>query len=60
MKLKYYFIIFFLLAGVSGLQGQVTDAMFGDIEGRQIGPARMSGRISCLDAQNSDPNILWV
>lgn len=39
---------------------QVTDATFGDIEGRQIGPARMSGRISCLDALKRDPNILWV
>ncbi len=60
MNLKHLFISIFFLAGLSGLQGQVTDAMFGDIEGRQIGPARMSGRISCIAAQNKNPNILWV
>jgi photosystem II stability/assembly factor-like uncharacterized protein len=60
MNLKHLLAGIFFLAGLSDLQGQVTDAMFGDIEGRQIGPARMSGRISCIAAQNKDPNILWV
>lgn len=60
MNLKYLFISILSLAGIPGLQGQVTDATFGDIEGRQIGPARMSGRISCIDAENKNPNILWV
>jgi photosystem II stability/assembly factor-like uncharacterized protein len=53
------FSIFFL-AAIPALQGQITDATFGDLEGRQIGPARMSGRISCIDAVNKNPNILWV
>jgi len=60
MNLKYLSLAFILLAGMSGLKGQVTEATFGDIEGRQIGPARMSGRISCIDAENKNPNILWV
>jgi photosystem II stability/assembly factor-like uncharacterized protein len=60
MNRKYLLAGIFFLTGLLDLQGQVTDAMFGDIEGRQIGPARMSGRISCLAAQNKDPNILWV
>jgi photosystem II stability/assembly factor-like uncharacterized protein len=48
-----------LLAGGS-LSAQVTDATFGDIQGRHIGPAKMSGRISCIDAENREPNIVWV
>lgn len=27
---------------------------------RNLGPAVMSGRITCLDAVNSDPRFLWV
>jgi photosystem II stability/assembly factor-like uncharacterized protein len=44
----------------SGLNAQVTDATFGDIAGRQIGPAKMSGRIAAIDAENSNPNTVWV
>jgi photosystem II stability/assembly factor-like uncharacterized protein len=60
MKQKLLLIGIFAIAGLVSLPAQVTDATFGDIQGRQIGPAKMSGRISCLDAQKSDPNILWV
>jgi photosystem II stability/assembly factor-like uncharacterized protein len=60
MNLKHLIISIFSLAGMSVLQGQITDATFGDIEGRHIGPARMSGRISCIDAENKNPNIVWV
>ena len=60
MNLKYLNLAFIFLVCMSGLKGQVTEATFGDIEGRQIGPARMSGRISCIDAENKNPNILWV
>ncbi len=48
------------IAGISSLSAQVTDATFGDIQGRQIGPAKMSGRISAIAAENKDPNIVWV
>lgn len=41
-------------------QTQISDATFGAIEGRQIGPARMSGRITCIDAVNADPNLVYV
>ncbi|HUW91813.1 MAG TPA: hypothetical protein VMV74_01510, partial [Bacteroidales bacterium] len=60
MNLKHLLISIFCLAGMTGLQGQVSDATFGDIAGRQIGPARMSGRISCIDAENKNPNTVWV
>ena len=60
MKIKHLIISCFVLAETAGLQGQINDAIFGDIEGRHIGPARMSGRISCIDAENKNPNVIWV
>jgi hypothetical protein len=39
---------------------QITDATFSAIEGRHIGPARMSGRIAAIDAVNSNPDVVWV
>ena len=60
MKLKLINLAIFFLACISSLHGQITDATFGDIEGRKIGPARMSGRISCIDAVNKNPDVVWV
>jgi len=60
MNLRHLFISITCLACISGLQGQVTEATFGDIAGRHIGPARMSGRISCIDAETSNPDVVWV
>jgi len=60
MNLRPIVISIFFLAGASALDGQVSEATLGDITGRHIGPARMSGRITCIDAVNSDPNTVWV
>jgi len=48
------------ILGIGSLHAQITDASFGDIQGRQIGSAKMSGRISCIAAENRDPNVVWV
>ncbi len=34
--------------------------IFGEIEARHIGPAVMSGRISCIDAVEKDPKTVYV
>lgn len=34
--------------------------VFGALRARNLGPAVMSGRITCLDAVNADPRFLWV
>lgn len=60
MNLKYLILGLISLSCISTVQGQITDATFGDMEGRHIGPARMSGRISCIDAEIKNPNVLWV
>ncbi len=51
-----------LLAGLgfSALSAQISDATFGDLKGRQIGPAKMSGRIVTIDVENANPNTIWV
>ena len=48
------------LLSFSAIQAQISKADFGDLKGRQIGPAVMSGRITTLTGVNSDPNIIWV
>ena len=58
---KYFSVVSGLvLIASAGLNAQVTEATFGDISGRQIGPAKMSGRISCIDAENRNHNTVWV
>jgi photosystem II stability/assembly factor-like uncharacterized protein len=58
------FILSFLLTGclVATLSAQVkiTSSTFGALEARQIGPAVMSGRITAIDAVNSNPRVLYV
>ncbi|MBC7863690.1 MAG: glycosyl hydrolase [Bacteroidia bacterium] len=39
---------------------KLTSSMFGSMAGRQIGPAEMSGRITCIDAVNATPRIIYV
>lgn len=55
--------LWLLLLVISGSQlfAQTYDSrIFGDIKARWIGPAVMSGRISCVDAVNNDPKTVWV
>lgn len=60
MNAKYLLTGIVCLTLVPGLQGQLNEAILGDIQGRQIGPARMSGRISCIDAELRNPDVVWV
>ncbi len=59
------FIIIALSAlSISGLQAQkkpvINSNTFGAIEARHLGPARMSGRVSALDAVEEDFRIVYV
>ena len=40
--------------------GQVEATHFAAIQGRSIGPAGMSGRVTAVDVVLSDPNIIFV
>lgn len=37
-----------------------NDAIFGDMQARQIGPAIMSGRISDIELHPVNPRVIWV
>jgi photosystem II stability/assembly factor-like uncharacterized protein len=60
MKSRIITLCIVLMISFPNVFSQITDAMLGDITGRQIGPSRMSGRITCIDAENKNPNIVWV
>jgi photosystem II stability/assembly factor-like uncharacterized protein len=60
MKLKAFFTGVVCLLSAQLLHGQLTEVIFGDMQGRQIGPARMSGRISCIDAEKKNPDVIWA
>lgn len=58
--MKKLWLLLLVLSG-SQLFAQTYDSrIFGDIKARWIGPAVMSGRISCVDAVNNDPKTVWV
>ncbi|MBA3649219.1 MAG: glycosyl hydrolase [Chitinophagales bacterium] len=51
----------FLLVAVKITFGQSIDPkIFGDIKARQIGPAVMSGRMTCIDVVNSKTNTIYI
>ena len=39
---------------------ETTTALFGDLQARQIGPATMSGRVSCLAVDPTDANTVYI
>lgn len=39
---------------------KTQSAMFGNLAARQIGPAVMSGRVSCITSPADDPNVAYV
>ncbi len=56
------FLSIFLLTITQILNGQLSteDISFGDLRARSIGPATMSGRVSCLAGVSTAPEIIYV
>lgn len=52
-------ILFLFLLHTTDAQ-KITSATIGDVTARSIGPAVMSGRITCIDGINSRPKALYV
>ncbi|CAH0999583.1 hypothetical protein LEM8419_00883 [Neolewinella maritima] len=46
--------------GLSAQDFTTSTSMFGDLRARQIGPAAMSGRVSCLVVHPDDANTVYV
>jgi len=60
---KVIFITMVLFPGIAVLaqdKVKVNSNTFGAIQARHIGPAVMSGRITTIDALDSDPRLVWV
>lgn len=53
-------IFLFLVISPVFSQVKITSALFGALTARQIGPAPMSGRITAIDAVNTDPRIMYI
>ncbi len=54
-------VLFLILASFSvHAQISTTKALFGSMRARQIGPAVMSGRISSIDAELKNPEVIYV
>ena len=51
-----------LMSGYLAAQSDftTTTALFGDLQARQIGPATMSGRVSCLAVPDDDPATVYI
>ncbi|MFC3414450.1 VPS10 domain-containing protein [Algoriphagus hitonicola] len=57
---KFYLLILLILLGF-GVQAQQTDMdWFKSMKTRNVGPAGMSGRITAIDAIDTDPSIIYA
>jgi len=59
------FLVFILIVSsftsfLAQTKTEVSPDIFGSLKSRHIGPAITSGRISCLDAVNKDPRIIYA
>ncbi len=56
-----YFAVALVLCSVSSIVSQdINSKAFKDLSLRNIGPAGMSGRITAIDAVESNPNIIYI
>ncbi len=53
-------LLLVLGAGLSAQDFTTTTALFGDLRARQIGPAVMSGRVSCIAVNPQDPTTIFI
>ena len=60
LLLVLWFVIGASLPGFTQSKASLNKYTFGEFKAREIGPAAMSGRISCLDAVHEDPRIVYI
>lgn len=54
-------LVFAVTIGMGfGFSKGIDASVFGEISARNIGPAVMSGRITCIDAHKDNPRVLYV
>lgn len=57
--MRYLFLLISLFA-FSAFGQQVDMSIFEKMKARSVGPAGMSGRITCIDVVHNQPNIIYV
>lgn len=59
-KYTLVFLLFLVLADWASAQTATLTVPFGGLRARNIGPAVMSGRVSCIEALDRDPKTVYV
>ena len=60
MRLFYTLGLLLPLSLCAQTDFKTTTALFGDLRARQIGPAVMSGRVSCVEVNPDDPTTIFI
>ena len=61
--MRFIALLIYGMAVATAVQAQefsTTTALFGDLQARQIGPATMSGRVSCLAVDPTDASTVYI
>jgi photosystem II stability/assembly factor-like uncharacterized protein len=60
--MRILLLTLFVSSGWAAAQStfETTTSLFGDLTARQIGPALMSGRVSCLAVHPDDPTVVYI
>ncbi|MFT4602822.1 MAG: photosystem II stability/assembly factor-like uncharacterized protein, partial [Arenicella sp.] len=58
--MKYLIVLFSLLLSAFSFSQKVDMSIFGEMKARSIGPAGMSGRVTCIDVIESDPSTIYI
>lgn len=58
--MKYSILFLSFLLSLSSFSQKVDMSIFGEMKARSIGPAGMSGRVTCIDVIESDPSTIYV
>ncbi len=58
--MKFFQLLLCLLISSVSFSQKVDMSIFGEMKARSIGPAGMSGRVTCIDVIESDPNTIFI
>jgi len=60
-SIRFYFILILIgLSTLIGISQESSFEHFKQVQARNIGPAGMSGRVTAIDVNLSDPSMIYV
>jgi photosystem II stability/assembly factor-like uncharacterized protein len=60
ISIAYLVLLVLTFQNIEAQNTKLTSSFFGSMQARAIGPAVMSGRITCIDAFNDDARLVFV